>query len=273
MVERDWKAEVVKQWNADPCGADRTNPFGSREFFERVERERYREYAPWLPGVVGFDRYAGQRVLEVGFGLGTDLISFARGGAQCFGIDLTPAHIEAATRRFVLEGFPVRIVRGDAEFLPFEDESMDAVYSFGVLHHTPQTRKAVMEIHRVLRVGGHAVVALYHRDSAFWIYTLLVRGILRGAFFRMGYRRTVSQIERREHSDAVPLVKVYSRRGVRSLFSVFDDVGVQAKHFGHGNFGSSSMKRILDRYENVLGNLFGWYLIVRARKLRTEPRR
>ncbi len=270
MAERDWKAEVVKQWNSDPCGADKTTTFGTREFFKSVERERYLEYAPWLPSVVGFDKYAGKRMLEVGFGLGTDLVAFARNGAQCFGIDLTPTHLEAGARRLALEGLPVRIVRGDAEFLPFEDESVDVVYSFGVLHHTPETGQAVSEIHRVLRKGGEAVVGLYHRDSAFWFNTVIVRGILHGYFFRYGYRRTVAQIEHRENSDAVPLVKVYSRRRARSLFSAFDDVSITVKHFGLRSFGPSPIRRLLDRYAEALGDRFGWYLIVRARKLRTD---
>ena len=266
MKQRDWKAEAIKQWNADPCGADRTTTFGTPEFFAHIDHKRYVEYAPWLPQVVGFDRYAEKRLLEIGVGLGADYISFARAGARCFGIDLTPVHIEATRRRLLLEHYPVRLTRGDAESLPFADQCMDAVYSFGVLHHTPDTRGAIQEIFRVLRPGGEAIVGLYHRGSAFYLQTVLVRGLLRGGFFRYGYRRTMSQIEQREHSDAIPLVKVYSRREARRLFSGFGKIQIEARHFGYSNSRFAVIRKLAKRYSEVLDLAFGWYLIVRARK-------
>src|SRR5262249_14485703 len=146
--------------------------------------------APWLPSVVEFDRYAGKNVLEVGFGLGTDHAGFVRAGARCYGIDLTPSHVEATGGRLRLMRAPLRIARADAEPLPFHDASFHAVYSFGVLHHTPGTDVAVREIHRVLRPGGEAIVGLYHRRSLFFWYLMLNRGLLRGALLRGGYRRT-----------------------------------------------------------------------------------
>lgn len=268
-MKPDWKAEAVKQWDADPCGADRNSGFATPEFFERVERDRYVNYAPWMKTAIGFDRHSGDRVLEVGFGLGTDYVSFARAGARCFGIDLTPAHVDATRRRLRGIGYPVRLTRGDAETLPFRDESFDVVYSFGVLHHTPGTQAAIGEIHRVLRPGGEVIVGLYHRDSAiFWGYYVLVWGILRGGFLRDGYRSTLSRIERREHSDAIPLVQVYSRRKARRLFSGFSEVRIKTHHFsfdqakGPGRFA----KRFFAKLEPALEKSFGWYLIVRGHK-------
>ena len=266
MKQRDWKAEAIKQWNADPCGSNRETVFGTPGFFAHIERERYVEYAPWLPRVVDFGRYAGKRVLEVGFGLGTDYISFARAGAHCYGLDLTPIHIEATRKRLLLEYYPVRLARGDVENLPFADESVDVVYSFGVLHHTPDTRGAIREILRVLRPGGEAIVGLYHRGSAFFLQTVLVMGLLRGGFFRHGYRETMSRIEQRRHSDAVPLVKVYSRRGARRLFSDFSEIQIEATHFGYRNSRLRVVRKLVNRYSELLDRAFGWYLIIRARK-------
>ena len=267
MKRRDWKSEAIKQWNSDPCGADESTVFGTSEFFAQVERRRYNEYAPWIPGTIGFEKFAGKRILEVGFGLGTDFMSFARAGAQCFGVDLTQAHIEATRRRLLLEGRPVRIARGDAEDLPFTDRSMDAVYSFGVLHHTPDTQRAVDEIHRVLRPGGEAVVALYNRDSAFWLFTVLVRGVLKGGLLRLGYRGLMSQIERRKASDAVPLVKVHSRRESRRLFAHFTDVRIHVRHFGLSNSRRGVIRKMAERYSEALGRWLGWYLVIRAIKI------
>jgi SAM-dependent methyltransferase len=268
-VKRDWKIEAVKQWDHDPCGADAEVPFCSPLFFKRVEEERYDRYAPWMKGVMGFDRYRGKRVLEVGFGLGTDHVSFARGGARCFGVDLTPAHITATQRRLELEKNTPRLLQGDAEALPFADRSFDMVYSFGVLHHTPETQAAVEQIRRVLRPGGEAIVGLYHRDSLFyWAYCVGTLGILRGGFFREGYRKTLSRIEYRENSDAVPLVKVYSRRSARRLFRRFDRVELSVHHFDFDYAGRPGRVagRFLARHEARIASWFGWYLIVRAYK-------
>ncbi len=272
-MTRDWKAEAVKQWNADPCGADDGSPFGSPEFFRRVEAFRYRQYAPWLKEVAGFDRFAGRRVLEIGFGLGTDLMAFARGGAECFGIDLTPTHIEATRRRFALDHRPVHLVRGDAESLPLRDGSFDLVYSFGVLHHTPDTKRAIREAHRVLRPSGRAIVGLYHLHSLFYWNLFLWRGLFRAGFLRDGYRRTLSKIERREHSDAFPLVKLHSPKSARRLFADFAEVQTEvhclsASHAGvlgtavQKALGLSATHRLIDRLESRLG----WYIVVKARK-------
>ncbi|MGH9365772.1 MAG: class I SAM-dependent methyltransferase [Thermoanaerobaculia bacterium] len=266
-MKRDWKAEAIKQWDNDPCGADAQAPFGSPKFFERVEEERYERYAPWMKSAIGFDRYRGKRVLEVGFGLGTDHVSFSRGGARCFGIDLTPAHITATRRRLELEHSTPRLSQGDAEKLPFADQSFDVVYSFGVLHHTPGTQAAVDEIHRVLRPGGEAIVGLYHRDSLFfWAYCVGIRGVLLGGFFREGYCKTLSRIERRENSDAVPLVKVYSRRSVRRLFRRFNAVGLSVHHFDFDHAGRLGRfaRRFFARHEARIAGWFGWYVIARG---------
>lgn len=264
----DWKKEAVKQWDNDPCGADAAKPFASPEFFASVEAERYGRYAPWMPAAIGFERYAGRRLLEVGFGLGTDHLAFARAGASCFGIDLTPAHVFATRRRLELEQRRIRLARADAEDLPFPGGSFDVVYSFGVLHHTPDTERSVAEIHRVLRPGGEAVVGLYHRDSAFfWGYCVAFQGLLRGGFVRNGYRKTVSRVELRRHSDAIPLVRVFSRSSARRLFGHFEDVRIDIRHFEFPRIRDSRwLGPLLRRVEPAFARRFGWYLIVHARK-------
>ena len=125
-------------------------------------------------------------------------------------------HLKIASRRFALYGIPADLRLADAESLPFEDGTFDAVYTFGVIHHTPNTQKAVEEIHRVLKPGGRAIIGVYHKYSAFFLSAVLLESyLLRLGFLRESYRRTLSKIEVRQHSDACPLVKVYSRRTLR----------------------------------------------------------
>src|SRR5438552_15352721 len=167
MKPTDEKQRAREQWSKDPAGAVYGNQHevGTREFFEAVERHRYTEYAPWMPEAMGFNEFAGMRLLEIGCGMGTDLLQFAGGGARVSGTDLTPRSIEISRQHLTVYGESGDFAIADGETLPFASESFDVVYSDGVLHHTPDTAGAVREIHRVLRPGGRAMVMLYHRGS------------------------------------------------------------------------------------------------------------
>ena len=262
------KLRAREQWTQDPCGAVHgEHEFGTREFFDTVERHRYTEYAAWMPQVMGFDKFRDARLLEVGCGMGTDLLQFARGGACCTGIDLTPRSIEIARHRFRLYDADGAFMISDGENLPFRDESFDVVYSNGVLHHTPDTAGAIREVHRVLRPGGTAKVMLYHRNSLnYWGDIVLRRGVLRGDFLR---GHSVAEIMSRfvefsEH-DARPLVKVYSRKQARELFNLFKSVTIEVEQLTRPELRFLSplvSESMLDR----LRKLIGWNVIVTAVK-------
>ena len=159
------KTRVHDFWQAHPCGTKfAREEVGTRGFFEAVERHRYQ--TEWhIPEVVDFRRWRDKDVLEVGCGVGTDAINFAREGARYTGVDLTSASIDLVRRRFDFEGLEANLRVADAEALPFGDDSFDLIYSHGVLHHTPDTQRAIDQVHRVLRPGGTAMVMLYHKNS------------------------------------------------------------------------------------------------------------
>jgi len=218
------KREVQAYWDAHPCGTQFTDlEWGSREFFEQVEKFRY-DLQPFMHRMIRFDAYKGKRLLEIGCGLGTDLLQFARAGAQVTGIDLTPASVDLARKRFSLYGIPGDFQVADAENLPFPDESFDVVYSFGVLHHTPDTQRAIDEAYRVLRPGGEIVVMLYHKWS---VHVLLgvPLWVLRNSFSWV--RRRVSPFKdwiRIYDGLENPLGKAYSKGELRFMFRQFRDL-------------------------------------------------
>ncbi|MBC8043267.1 MAG: class I SAM-dependent methyltransferase, partial [Rhizobacter sp.] len=161
----DLKSDVHDYWNQNPCGTQFTElGRGSKAFYDEVERFRYATQ-PFMSRLCGFDNFAGKRLLEIGCGLGTDLLQFARAGAITTGVDLTEESVALAKKRFELYGVPGDFQVADAEKLPFAADSFDAVYSFGVLHHTPDTQKAIDEVYRVLKPGGKIVIMLYHKQS------------------------------------------------------------------------------------------------------------
>jgi SAM-dependent methyltransferase len=263
------KVRAREQWSRDPCGAeyDREHELGTREFFERVEQYRYKEYAPWMPRVMGFDKFRGARLLEIGCGMGTDLLQFARGGARCTGIDLTPRSVEITRHRFALYGSRGNFMIADGEQLPFASETFDVVYSNGVLHHTPDTSGAIRELHRVLRPGGTAKVMLYHRHSLnYWFEIILRRGVLGGEFLRGRSAEEIMSrvIEFNEH-DARPLVKVYSRREARALFSQFSEVEVEVEQLSREELRFLAPLVSETRLEK-LGRRIGWNVIITAKK-------
>jgi ubiquinone/menaquinone biosynthesis C-methylase UbiE len=263
------KLRAREQWGKDPCGAEyvREHELGTREFFDGVERHRYTEYAPWMPKVMEFGRFPGAKLLEIGCGMGTDLLQFARGGAYCIGLDLTPRSIEITRHRFALYGASGVFLISDGERLPFASESLDVVYSNGVLHHTPDTGGAISEIHRVLRKGGTAKVMLYHRNSLnYWFEIILRRGILNGDFIRGRSSEEIMSrsVEYSEH-EARPLVKVYSRKQARALFSLFEDVKVEIEQLTRNELRFLS-RVVSDSLFNRLQRRLGWNVIITAMK-------
>jgi SAM-dependent methyltransferase len=265
------KERVREYWNTHPCGTQFTDlEWGSRAFFDEVERFRYR-VQPFMHTMIGFDRYADKDLLEIGCGLGTDLLQFARGGARVTGIDLTPASIDLVKRRFQLYGLPVDARVADAEDLPFEDGRFDVVYSFGVLHHTPNTQRAIDEVHRVLKPGGECIVMLYHRRS---LYTMVGTPLYAIARHLGGSRgegsetaelhagSTVEDWVRRYDGAANPLGKAYTRAEARSMFRIFNDLRIQCCDPIRRN-----VPTLLNRLnQRVFASRFGFYMIIRGTK-------
>jgi len=158
------KEQVSEFWNRASCGEELLLPSAERDGYAEQARERYR-LEPYIPEFAGFHRAKGLKVLEIGVGLGADHQRFAEAGADLFGIDLTPRAVEHTTRRLGAFGLRSTLAIGDAESLPFADGTFDVVYSWGVLHHSPDTPKAFREVLRVLKPGGMARIMIYHTWS------------------------------------------------------------------------------------------------------------
>lgn len=263
MQERAARENAVRQWTANPCGAVEGDE-SALEYFLEVERRRYAEQ-PWQRERFAFERFAGQRVLEVGVGLGTDLVQFAKGGALCHGVDITDRHLELTARNFALRGLTVELKKGDATRIDYPDASFDVVYSFGVLHHIPDAAAAVREIRRVLRPGGRLSVALYHAGSFFHLYMVLVRGLLRGRLFRLGYEGLMATVEGGADGVAIkPYVKLYTRGEARRLLSEFRIDRVSVHHVEIGRFRERLVGRLAAPVLAALEPILGWYVVCDA---------
>jgi SAM-dependent methyltransferase len=265
VKDRAAREHAVKQWSAHPCGAVRGDE-ATLAYFEEVERHRF-DQQPWQRARFRFEQYADQRVLEIGVGLGTDLVQFARAGAMCHGIDITDRHLELTARNFALRGLDVELKKCDATHIEYPDDSFDVVYSFGVIHHIPDAPAVVREIRRMLKPGGKCLIALYHTYSLFHLFMVVVRGLLLGRLFRLGYAGLMATIE--GGADGVnikPFVRVYSRREARALLAGFDIERISIHHVELGRFRSSALGRVAAPLLRALEPMVGWYLVCEATK-------
>jgi SAM-dependent methyltransferase len=129
---------------------------------------------PHIPAFAQYTSWAGASVLEIGCGIGTDTICFARAGAQVTAVDLSPVSLKIAHGRAIHEAhlYDVHFYEADAEHLSrvVPVEPYDLIYSFGVLHHTPHPEAALRELLQYTRPGTIFKLMLYHRHStkAWW---------------------------------------------------------------------------------------------------------
>jgi len=159
------KAQVRDFWNEASCGEVYADGTSRREQLEAQARTRY-QLEPYIESFARFDEGRGRAVLEIGVGMGADHLRWAQAGPRLLvGMDLTPRAVDHTRFRSSDAGFTPRLLVADSELLPFESASFDLVYSWGVIHHTPDTSAAVREIHRVLKPGGVARVMIYHSRS------------------------------------------------------------------------------------------------------------
>ena len=259
-----YKGEVQKQWNANPVGSEtaRVGQPHTLDWFRDVERYRYQVYARWMPEVMEFATHAGERVLEIGGGMGTDLAQFASHGAIVTDVDLSAGHLQLAEENFRLRGLTGRFIHHDAESLPFEDGSFDLVYSNGVLHHTPNTRRAAAEIFRVLRPRGRVMAMVYAENSLqYWRNLVWRLGLKNGDLASRSMGEIMSRTVERSGNEARPLVKVYTKARLRALFPDFTDIQIVQRQIS-----PELVPRRLSMFLPLIERVAGWNLIIKARK-------
>lgn len=266
------KSRVHDFWNAESCGESYA---ASENGFDLSiqERERY-ALEPYLLKFARFADGAGRDVVEIGVGMGADHLMWARARPRSLaGIDLTERGVSFTHRRIAEEGFVSDLRVGDAEATPFPPESFDLLYSWGVMHHSPNTPACFAEAYRVLRPGGRARIMIYHTQSLVGLMLWLRYGLLAGR-----PNRRMAEIYA-EHLES-PGTKAYSPgEAVQMLRDAgFSEVScrVQLSHGDllKGNVGSrhsgpllAAAKSLWPRWllERVAGG-FGLYLLLEARK-------
>lgn len=214
----DLKQEVHDFWNEASCGECLLLDASDRSGYQEQLSKRY-ALEPYIESFARFDAARDLDVLEIGVGLGADHQRFAQAGARLMGIDLTERAVEHTRRRFELFGLKSDLRVADAESLPFADESFDWVYSWGVLHHSPDTARAIDEVWRVLRRGGAARIMIYHKHSLVGYMLWLRYALLAGRPWRSLGDIYANHLES-------PGTKAYTMEEARGLFRQFAEVRI-----------------------------------------------
>ncbi len=220
--------KVRRYWDDRPCNVRHSAlPIGSREYFDEVEARKY-FVEPHIPGFAEFDRWKGKRVLEIGCGIGTDTVNFARAGAEVVACDLSVESIKIARQRAEAFGLSelITFVNTNAEQMEEvpADPPFDLVYSFGVIHHTPKPQLVLESARRRVSVGGKLKVMVYNRHS--WKVAGIVIGHGKGRFWRADELIA----EQSEAQTGCPVTFTYTKGTVSDLIEPagfrVDDIGI-----------------------------------------------
>ena len=284
--------DVRNFWNANPCQSWLSQEADRRRYFEDISRKRFQGREWHIPIIARFDSFRGKDVVEIGCGLGTDGIEFARSGANYIGVDLTPKSVELTQERFQVFGVPGRFEVANAEEgLALADASADHVYSFGVIHHSPTPEKIVGEIYRILRPGGTFTVMLYNRNSInYYVEIMFLRRLFRWCLLPKFMPRLISSatgfdlwkleghrdflkkrvskeewISMNTDGPLCPLARVYNYSEAAALFGAFENVRQEVWEFNveHWSFIG---KAIPDSLAKWIGRHWGWHRVIYGNK-------
>lgn len=263
--------EAVREyWNRRPCNIRHSpKPVGTREYFDEVEARKY-FVEPHIPGFAQFDRWKGKQVLEIGCGIGTDSVNFARAGASLSAVDLSEASLELCRQRFRAFGLDAKFYRGNSEelskFVPIE--TYDLIYSFGVIHHTPHPGRVLEEIKKYCGPGTEIRLMLYSKWSWKVVWIILRYG--HGAFWKAD--ELVARYSEAETGS--PVTYYYCFADVRRLMKDFEIVSLSKDHI----FPYQIEKYVNYQYEKMwyfrwvpaplfrwLERTFGWHTLIVAR--------
>ncbi len=161
--------DTVKQfWDTRPCNIRHSNKeIGSKEYFEEVENRKY-FVEPHIPAFAEFETWRGKKVLEIGCGIGTEAINFARNGALLTIIELSEESLAVTKKRFAVYGLTAEFILGNAEELDQllkPDTRFDLIWSFGVIHHSPHPETILKLCNQFLADDGEIRMMVYAKLS------------------------------------------------------------------------------------------------------------
>lgn len=262
--------DVQNYWDSRPCNI-RHSPreIGSIEYFNDVEARKY-FVEPHIPDFAEFGRWKDKKVLEIGCGIGTDTINFARAGAEVTAMDYSEESLKIAKQRAKVFDLPIKFYHADAERISevIPVEKYDLVYSFGVIHHTPHPLKAVAEIKKYMDKDSVFKIMVYSRNSYKTWWIILKYGL--GQFWKKD--KLIAKYS--EAQTGSPVTYSYTKNSISTLLDGFkiDDMFIDHIFpYSIPEYKKYQYKKVW--YFRVLPNFlfrqmektWGWHLCVSAK--------
>ena len=171
------RKKIIEYWDNQPCNIlhSSSDP-NTAQYWNEVTQRRY-HVEPHIHDLANFHLWQGRRVLEIGCGIGTDAEQFVRHGAEYVGIDISLNSIDLCRKRFSIQQLPGQFhCRDSTLWNQLQDlGEFDMVYSMGVIHHSPQPRAIVENVHRLLKPGGEFRFLVYAEHS--WKSAMIQAGL------------------------------------------------------------------------------------------------
>jgi ubiquinone/menaquinone biosynthesis C-methylase UbiE len=265
--------EVKKFWNDRPCNLKHSQKqIGTKEYFDEVEKRKY-FVEPHIPEFAEFKHWRMKNVLEIGCGIGTDTINFARNQAKkVTAVDLSETSLEIARKRAKLYRFEkvIRFYQANAENLSktVPVEKYDLIYSFGVIHHTPHPKKVIAEIKKYMDKNSVMKIMVYHRFSWKVIWIILKYG--QGAFWLTD--KLIAKYS--EAQTGCPVTYSYTKKSIEKLLKGMKIIDIQIEHifpysipeYKKYQYNKVWYFRYLPQpFFNWLESKLGWHLCVTAK--------
>jgi len=245
-------------WQRNPlCASAVPHELGSREYFTYYDGLREHNESPAFSAQLHeYADFAGKRVLDVGCGNGYVLQRYAEAGAQVDGVDVTDMAIDLCTKRFGFAGVDGTFTRTTAETLPFADDTFDCVCSMGVLHHVPDTTKAISEVARVLKPGGRLIIMMYHRNS--WLYRVTFPWV------SILTRKSVQQLVNEVDGVGNPKGDVYTRKELEAALPEIRDLEMFSRLLQGWMFLPYIGRVLPDALFRPFQNRLGWFIYAKG---------
>ena len=262
MKQFEVDIDDVKQfWNSRPCNIRHSNKkIGTKEYFDEVEHRKY-FVESHIPKFADFENWKGKTVLEIGCGLGTDAVNFARAGATYTGVELSEESLEIARNRFNLFDLKGSFLLGDAENLEsiLNGKKFDLIYSFGVLHHTPSIVNALSGIKKLAHENSTLKIMVYAKNS--WKQEMIN-----------------AELDQPEAQYGCPIANSYSKEEITNLLisSGFNPIFLEQAHIfpymvepykNYEYIKQPWFENMPNDMFSVLEKSFGWHLLINAKPL------
>lgn len=268
--------EVQAFWNSRPCNLRHSaKACGTKEYFDEVEKKKF-FVEPSLVEFANFPSVKGKKVMEIGCGLGTTTVNFARAGAvKVTAIDLSDKSIALAKQRAEVYGFTQQIefhnINAEQLSKHISAETYDLIFSFGVIHHTPHPEKILKEAHKFLKPDGQLKIMVYYRYSwkVFWIVMKY------GKFQFWQTAKLVAKYS--EAQTGCPITYIYNKKEAKELLeqSGFKVISIDVDHIfpyripeyvKHEYIKEWYFRFMPQRFFRFLEKRLGWHLCLTAVK-------